>query len=156
MRPQLSMLAMTLCLAFAAVPALAQTHDGGFVVWDQSIASAVMSGLPDEDRCGSSPYAVYGPRCRHRLNLSFDRPLLFLTFLDRAALFVHKYHKLNYNQSLWDNTKLRFEVNLKNVYKNEARARMELRYRFPLSGPRKWLLAGFEPMELPQPSFSEN
>jgi hypothetical protein len=156
MRPQLSILVMTLCLAFAPAPALAQTSDGGFVVWDQSIASAVRSGLPDEDHCGSSPYAVYGPRCRHRLNLSFDRPLLILTFLDRAALFVHKYHKLNYNQSLWDNAKLKFEVNLKNVYEQEVRTRIELRYRFPISGPRKGLLAGFEAIAMPHPSFYEN
>ncbi|MGH6886869.1 MAG: hypothetical protein ACREGK_12440 [Geminicoccales bacterium] len=155
MRPQLPILVMTLCLAFAA-PALAQTRDGGFVVWDQSIASAVRSGLPDEHRCGSSPYAVYGPRCRHRLNLSFDRPLLFLTFLDRAALFVHKYHKLNYNQSLWDNAKLKFEVNLKNVYEQEVRTRIELRYRFPVSGPRRGLLAGADAIDLPPPSFYEN
>jgi hypothetical protein len=156
MQSRLPLLLATLFFACAAPMALAQTNNDGFVVWDESIASAVSAGLPDEHKCGASPYAVYGPRCRARLNLSFDRPLLILTFLDRAALFVHKYHKLDYNQSLWDNAKLKFEVNLKNVYKQEARARMELRYRFPIWGPRKGLLAGFEAIDLPHPSFYEN
>jgi hypothetical protein len=103
-------------------------------------------------RCQS--YAVYGPRCRARLNLSFDRPLLILTFLDRAALFVHKYHKLNYKQSLFDNAKLKFEVNLKNVYKQEARpARAAL--PVPDLGAARGLLSGFEAIALPQPSFYE-
>jgi hypothetical protein len=33
---------------------------------------------------------------------------------------------------------------------------MELRYRFPIWGPRKGLLAGFEAIDLPHPSFYEN
>ena len=127
MQSRLPLLLATLFFACAAPMALAQTNNDGFVVWDESIASAVSAGLPDEHKCGASPYAVMA-RAAGRLNLSFDRPLLILSFLDRAALFVHKYHKLDYNQSLCDNAKLKFEVNLKNVYKQEARARMELRY----------------------------
>jgi len=141
-------------LAFAAAPAQAQSD--GFVVWDQSIASAVSAGLADESRCGSSPYALYGPRCRRQLNLGFDRPIMFLTFLDKAALFLYKYHKLNYNQSVWDNTKLKFELNLKNAYKQEAQARIELRYRFSSAWPRFGLFAASDDVDLPGPSFYEN
>jgi hypothetical protein len=144
----------TALIALAASPAWAQ--EGGFVVWDQSIATAVSNGLPREDRCGSSPYAVYGQRCRDRLNLSFDRPIMLLTFLDKAAVFVHKYHKLNYNQGLWDNTKLKFEVNLKNVYKQEAQAWIALRYRFSSSLPRRGLFGGTDRVALSGPSFYEN
>jgi hypothetical protein len=154
MRSRFPILAAALFLAVAAAPAEAQ--DDGFVVWDQSIATAVSNGLPREDRCGSSPYAVYGQRCRDRLNLSFDRPIMLLTFLDKAAVFVHKYHKLNYNQGLWDNTKLKFEVNLKNVYKQEAQAWIQLRYRFSSSLPRLGLFGTSDGVDLPGPSFYEN
>lgn len=145
-----------LVLVFATAPALAQAQNDGFVVWDQSIASAVSAGLVDETRCGSSPYALYGPRCHRQLNLGFDRPLMFLTFLDKAALFLYKYHKLNYNQSVWDNTKLKFEVNLKNVYQQEAEARIELRYRFSSSLPRFGLFSASDRADMPGPSFAEN
>jgi hypothetical protein len=154
MRSRLPILVTTWLIAFAAPQAVAQ--DGPFVLWDQSIASAVSAGLPDERRCGTSPYAVYGPRCRARLNLSFERPAFFLTFLDKMALLAYKYHKLNYNQGLWDNTKLKFELNLKNVYKQEAQARLELRYRFSTSMPRLGLSSGPESIDLSGPSFYEN
>jgi hypothetical protein len=153
MQSRLPILMVTLLFALAAPPARAQED---FVVWDQSIASAVSAGLPREDRCGSSPYAVYGPRCHRQLNLSFDRPIMFLTFLDKAAMFVYKYHKLNYNQSLWDNTKVKFEVNLKNVYKQEAQAWLALRYRFSSSLPQFDLFDGSEGGGLSGPSFYEN
>ena len=81
--------------------------------------------------------------------------MFFLTFLDKAALFAYKYHKLNYKQGLWDNTKLKFELNLKNVYRQEARARVELRYRFSSALPRFGLLDG-SGTELSGPSFYEN
>jgi two-component system nitrogen regulation response regulator NtrX len=90
------------------------------------------------------------------LNLSFERPAFFLTFLDKMALLAYKYHKLNYNQGLWDNTKLKFELNLKNVYKQEAQARLELRYRFSTSMPRLGLSSGPESIDLSGPSFYEN
>ena len=141
-------------LVLTARPALADANDG-FVVWDHNIASAISASLPDEDRCGASPYALYGANCHRQLNLSFDRPILYFTFLDRAALFLYKYHRVNYNQKLWDNTKLRFEVNLKNVYEQEARARVELRYRFSSAPVRSGLLPGSGDIAL-RPSFYEN
>jgi hypothetical protein len=144
-----------LLVALSVRPALANNNDG-FVVWDHNIASAVSASLPDEDHCGASPYALYGAHCHRQLNLSFDRPILYFTFLDRAALFLYKYHKVNYNQKLWDNTKLKFEVNLKNVYEQEARARVELRYRFSSAPVRSGLLARSGAIALHQPSFSEN
>jgi hypothetical protein len=153
MRSRLSILAAGLLFALTTSPVSAQ--EDGFVLWDQSIASAV-SGLPDEERCGASPYALYGPRCRARLNLSFDRPILYFTFLDRAALFLYKYHRLNYKQGLWRRTKLKFEINLENVYKQEAEARIELRYRFSSELPRFELFGLSESEDLPAPSFSEN
>jgi hypothetical protein len=156
MRSRLPFLLGVLVLALASAPARAQAQNDSFVVWDQSIASAVSAGLADESRCGSSPYALYGPRCRRQLNLGFDRPLMFLTFLDKAALFLYKYHKLNYNQSVWDNTKLKFEVNLKNVYKQEAQARIELRYRFSSALPRFGLFSASDGTPPPRPSFAEN
>jgi hypothetical protein len=154
MHSRLPILIAMLFLAIASPPAWAQ--EDGFVVWDQSIATAVSDRLPREDRCGASPYAVYGPRCRNRLNLSFDRPMMILTFLDKTAMFLYKYHKLNYNQSLWDNTKLKFEVNLKNVYKQEAQAWIELRYRFSSSMPRFEMFSGSDSVDLSGPSFYEN
>jgi hypothetical protein len=157
MRCQLLVVAFILLFASVARPTWAQApNDDGFVVWDQSIASAVSAGLPDEGRCGASPYALYGPRCRHQLNLSFDRPIFFLTFLDKIAILAYTYHKINYKQNLWGNTKLKFEVNLKNVYKQEAQARVELRYRFSSVMPHIWPFAGPGRVDLPHPSFYEN
>jgi hypothetical protein len=143
-----------LFLAFAAPAALA--NDQGFVLWDQNIASAVSAGLADDRRCGASPYALYSSRCHDTLNLSFDRPINYFSFLDRAALFLYKYHELKYNQSLWDNTKLRFHLNLKNVYKQEARAGVELRIRFSSTPLRSGLLVGLDDGVLAPPALQEN
>lgn len=153
MHPRLSILLAGMFLAFATLPALAD--DDGFILWDQNIASAVSAGLPGDGRCGASPYALYGPRCHDRLNLSFDRPILYFTFLDRAVLFLHKYHELDYNQSLWDNTKLRFHLNLKNVYNQEARAGVELRIRFSSASLRSRLLAGLDGSALAPPVYDD-
>jgi hypothetical protein len=101
MHPRLSIVLTGLLLAFSARSALA--NDQGFVLWDQNIASAVSAGLPNTGRCANSPYALYSPGCDDTLNLSFGRPINYFSFLDRAALFLHKYHELKYNQSLWDN-----------------------------------------------------
>lgn len=141
-------------LALTARPALADANDG-FVVWDHNIASAISASLPDEDRCGASPYALYGANCHRQLNLSFDRPILYFTFLDRAALFLYKYHRVNYNQKLWQRTKLKLELNLKNVYEQEARARVEVRYRFSDARLGSGLLPG-SGVALHQPSFDAN
>lgn len=148
------MLFVGLVFAFAADRALA--NEDGFVVWDQNIAAAVSARLQEQDRCGASPYALYGPRCHRQLNLSFDRPILYFTFLDRAALFLYKYHRLNYNQRLWDRAKLKFELNLKNLYEQEARARIELRYRFSSARLGSGLLAGAGGADPHHPSFYEN
>ena len=154
MHSRLSIVLAALSLASAAPSALA--NDQGFVLWDQNIASAVSADLSDTGRCGASPYALSSPGCHDTLNLSFDRPINYFSFLDRAALFLHKHHEIKYNQSLWDNTKLRFHVNLKNVYKQEAQARIELRYRFTSALPRFGLLARSDRVDLPHPSFYEN
>ena len=138
MYSRLSILLVGLSLAVAAVPALA--NDDGFVVWDQNIASAVSADLANDGGCSASPYAIYSPRCHEQLNLSFDRPINYFTFLDRTALFLYKYHQIKYNQSLWSNAKLRFHVNLKNVYEQEARAGVELRIRFSGAERRLGLL----------------
>jgi len=154
MHPRLSIVSTGLFLAFAAPSALA--NDQGFVLWDQNIASAVSAGVPDTGRCGASPYALYSPGCDHTLNLSFDRPINYFSFLDRAALFLHKYHELKYNQSLWDNTKLRFHVNLKNVYKQEARAGIELRIRFSGAPLRRGVLTRVDSTVLAPPAVQVN
>ena len=151
---RLRILCAGLLVALTVRPALANNNDG-FVVWDHNIESAVIERLSDEDRCGASPYAVYGASCHRQLNLSFDRLRLYFTFLDRAALFLYKYHKVNYNQKLWDNTKLKFEINLKNVYEQEATARVELRYRFSSFALSSGLLPGSGGAAL-RPSFYEN
>lgn len=154
MHSRLSILWAGLFLAFAVSPVLA--NDGGFILWDQNIASAVSAALPNDDRCGASPYALYGAQCHSTLNLSFDRPINYFSFLDRAALFLHKYHELNYHRRLWDNAKLRFHLNLKNVYEQEARAGVELRIRFS-SGPlRRGLLSGPDRVALTAPSVWQN
>jgi hypothetical protein len=143
-----------LLLTFAARSTFA--NDQGFVLWDQNIASAVSAGLADDGRCNISPYAIYGPRCHDTLNLSFDRPINYFSFLDRAALFLYKYHELKYNQNLWDNTKLRFHMNLKNVYKQEARAGVELRIRFSSAPLRSGLLAALDGTVLAPPAVHPN
>src|SRR5262245_61576686 len=139
MYSRLSIFVVGLSLAIAATPASAS--DDGFVVWDQNIASAVGVNLADNTGCGASPYAVYSPRCHEQLNLSFDRPINYFTFLDRTALFLYKYSDLKYHQSLWDNAKLRFHLNLSNVYEQEAQAGVELRIRFSSAEPRLGLLS---------------
>lgn len=154
MHPRPSTLLAALFLAFAAPSALA--NDQSFVLWDQNIASAVSAGLADDSRCGTSPYALYSPGCHDALNLSFDRQINYFSFLDRAALFLYKYHELKYNQSLWDNTKLRFHLNLENVYQQEARAGVELRIRFSSSPLRTGLLAGVDRSALVPPAVSVN
>ena len=154
MYSKLRVLLSGLLLAVPTAPALA--NDGGFVLWDQNIASAVSADVLDESRCGANPYAVYSQRCHDRLNLSFDRPINYFTFLDRAALFLYKYHELKYNQNLWDNTKLRFHLNLENVYKQEARAGVELRIRFSSSPLRLGLLTGSDHVALAPPAFDVN
>ena len=143
-----------LFLAFAAPPARANDH--GLILWDHNIASAVSADLPDEGQCSASPYALYSPRCHDSLNLSFDRPINYFSFLDRAALFLYKYHEIKYNQSLWDNTKLRFHVNLKNVYQQEARAGVELRIRFSSAPLGSGLLTGSDQIALTAPSVYQN
>jgi hypothetical protein len=134
MYSRLSIFLAGLSFAIATAPALA--NDEGFVVWDQNIASAVSTDLANDGGCSASPYAIYSPRCHEQLNLSFDRRINYFTFLDRTALFLYKYHQIKYNQSLWNNAKLRFHVNLKNVYEQEARAGVELRIRFSSAEPR--------------------
>jgi hypothetical protein len=138
MYSRLSIFSVGLSLAIATSPALA--NDDGFIVWDQNIASAVSADLANDGECSASPYAIYSPRCHEQLNLGFDRPINYFTFLDRTALFLYKYHQLKYNQNLWNNAKLRFHVNLKNVYEQEARAGVELRIRFSSAEPRLGLL----------------
>jgi hypothetical protein len=134
----LSILVAGLSLAFATSSALA--NDDGFILWDQNIASAVSAGVTQDAGCSATPYALYSPRCHEQLNLGFDRPINYFTFLDRTALFLYKYRELKYNQSLWNNTKLRFHVNLSNVYEQEARLGVELRIRFSSAEPRLGLL----------------
>lgn len=143
-----------LLLAFASPATMAD--DRGLVLWDHNIASAVSADLPDEGKCSASPYAMYSPRCHETLNLSFDRPINYFSFLDRVALFLHKYHEIKYNQSLWDNTKLRFHVNLKNVYQQEARAGVELRIRFSSAPVRSSLLSGSARVAMAAPSVQQN
>lgn len=154
MHSRLSILLAGLFFACAAHPALA--NNDSFVLWDQNIASAISAGLPEEDRCTASPYALYGPGCRARLNLSFDRPIIYFTFLDRAAIFLYKHHELKYNQSLWNNAKLKLHLNLKNVYKQEARAGVELRIRFSSTPLNFGLLTGPDASALAPPSTYEN
>ena len=154
MHSRLMILTSALLLACAAPRAMADGN--GFVLWDQNIASAVSADLSDDERCNTSPYALYGPRCHDTLNLSFDRPINYFSFLDRAALFLHKYHELKYNQSLWDNTKLRFHLNLKNVYKQEARAGIELRIRFSGAPLRQGMLSQTDGVALAPPSVDQN
>ena len=57
---RLRILFVGLLVAVTVRPALA--NNDGFVVWDHNIASAVSASLRDEDRCGASPYALYGAR----------------------------------------------------------------------------------------------
>jgi hypothetical protein len=154
MHSRLSIVLAGLLLAFSARSALA--NDQGFVLWDQNIASAVSAGLPDAGRCANSPYALYSPGCDDTLNLSFDRPINYFSFLDRAALFLYKYHELKYNQSLWDNAKLRFHVNLKNVYKQEALAGIQLRIRFSGTPLRTGVLTRADGTVLAPPAVQEN
>lgn len=130
---RLSILVVGLVVGFSTGPAVAEERN--FVLWDQAIASSLNQRLADEGRCGASAEAVYSSRCRARLNLEFERPVNYFTFIDRVALLAYKYHQIKYSQSLWDNAKLKLAVNLKNIYRQEARAGVELRIRFSSDGP---------------------
>lgn len=50
--------------------------------------------------------------------------------LDRLALFVYRYKDLNLDADIQKNVKLKFTMSLANLYEQEAKARVELRFRW--------------------------
>ena len=102
------------------------------VVWDFNIASAVDEAVNDEDACRPNPYALYRRGCGTRnssLDFAADEAPR-LTMLDRLALFVYRYKDLNLDAEIQKNTKLKFTMSLANLYEQEAKARVELRFRW--------------------------
>jgi hypothetical protein len=113
-----------------AQPALAA--EKSTVVWDLNIASAVNEAINQEDACRPNPYALYRRGCSTRASsvdfAADEAPRL--TVLDRLALFVYRYKDLNLDADIQKNTKLKFTMSLANLYEQEAKARVELRFRW--------------------------
>jgi hypothetical protein len=111
-------------------PALADEEDT--FVWDFNIASAAGAAVSHEDTCRPNPYALYRRGCGQReTSLDFgaeEGPRL--TMLDRLALFVYRYKDLNLDADIQKNVKLKFTMSLANLYEQEAKARVELRFRW--------------------------
>lgn len=121
---------LALGLLFLAQPAMADEEDT--VVWDLNIASAVDEAVSQDEGCPANPYALYRRGCGERapsLNFGPDEGPR-LTMLDRVALFVYRYKDLNLNADIKKNVKLKFTMNLANLYEQEAKARIELRFRW--------------------------
>jgi hypothetical protein len=117
-------------LLLFAQPALADDRDK--LVWDLNIASAANEAIANEEGCRPNPYGLYRRGCGQREpSLDFDGsegPRL--TILDRLALFVYRYKDLNLDADIEKNVKLKFTMSLANLYEQEAKARVELRFRW--------------------------
>jgi hypothetical protein len=113
-----------------ARPALAQ--DNVITLWDQHIASAMNEMLIGDNQCRFGPYFIYRQTCiTNQLNITLERdPFERLTMLDRVAILVYKYRDLNLDQQLATNTELKFKLSLANIYQQEARAHLSLRFTF--------------------------
>lgn len=120
----------TLSMLLLAQPTFADEKKT--VIWDFNIASAVDEAINDEDVCRPNPYNFYRRGCGSRgpsLDFAGDEAPR-LTVLDRVALFVYRYKDLNLDADLQKNTKLKFTMSLANLYQQEAKARIELRFRW--------------------------
>jgi hypothetical protein len=122
---------LVLMLALSgARPALAQ--ENVITLWDQHIASAMNEMLISDDQCRFGPYVLYRQTCvTNQLNITLERdPFQRLTLLDRVAILVYKYRDLNLDQQIARNTELKFKLSLANIYQQEARAYVSLRFNF--------------------------
>lgn len=121
---------LLLGLLVVARPALAQSQ--GSFIWDLNVANAVDESMVAEDVCRPNPYVPYRQGCASgELNIGLARSNEHrLTTLDRLALFVYRYKDLNLNTDIRPNTKLKFTMNLMNLYQQEVRARISVRIRF--------------------------
>jgi hypothetical protein len=127
------LLATSLLLALVLAgprPALAQ--DGVITLWDQHIASAMNEMLTGDDQCRFGPYFIYRQTCiTNQLNITLERdPFERLTLLDRVAILVYKYRDLNLDQRIASGTELKFKASLANLYQQEARVHLSLRFTF--------------------------
>lgn len=111
-------------------PALAQ--DDVITLWDQHIAGAMNEMLTGDDQCRLGPYFLYRQTCvTNQLNITVERdPFERLTMLDRVAILVYKYRDLNLDRKVATNTELKFKASLANIYQQEARVHMSLRFNF--------------------------
>ena len=128
---RLSGTTMVLMLTLAgARPALAQ--ENVITLWDQHIAGAMNEMLIRDDQCRLGPYFLYRQTCiTNQLNITLERdPFERLTLLDRVAILVYKYRDLNLDQQIATNTELKFKLSLANIYQQEARAHVTLRFTF--------------------------
>lgn len=109
----------------------ARASADGLVFWDQSIADAIERSLAD-DACQPSPYALYRQTCVHNeLNVTLERsPFERLTYLDHLALFVNKHRNLNASQQILPGIKFKLNLNLTNVYRQQAKLEARLRVRW--------------------------
>jgi len=102
------------------------------VFWDDTIAEAIDRSLTANDACQPSPYALYRQTCvSNELNVTTERdPFENLTYLDHLALFVNKYRNLNASKQLVPGVKFKVNLNLTNVYQQQAKLEARLGVRW--------------------------
>jgi hypothetical protein len=107
-------------------------HADSLVVWDSGIENAVNRGLAVDQACQPSPYALYRQTCvSNGLNVTLERsPFERLTDLDHLALFVNKYRNLNASQQIIPGIKFKVNLNLTNVYQQQAKVEARLGVRW--------------------------
>jgi hypothetical protein len=110
----------------------ARAADDSFVFWDRDIAQALDRSLNANDVCQPSPYALYRQTCvSNPLNVTTERdPFANLTYLDHIAIFVNKYRNLNASQQLIPGIRFKVNLNLTNVYQQQAKLEARLGVRW--------------------------
>jgi hypothetical protein len=110
----------------------ARAADDSFVFWDRDIARSLDRSLTANGVCQPSPYALYRQTCvSNPLNVTTERdPFQNLTYLDHIAIFVNKYRNLNTSQQLIPGIKFKVNLNLTNMYQQQAKLEARLGVRW--------------------------
>jgi len=126
------LLILTVCGLLAGIGHSARANADGLVFWDQSIAVAIDESVAINEVCKPSPYALYRQTCvNNSLNVTLERsPFDRLTYLDRLALFINKHRNLNATQQLMPGIRFKLNLNLSNVYQQQAKLEARLRVRW--------------------------
>jgi hypothetical protein len=120
---------VTLSLLLLTRPVVADEADT--FLWDSNVPGAASAALDREALCRPNPYGLYRRGCAQReLNAHAEEQGPRLTLLDELALFVYRYKDLGLAADLEARAKLKFSMNLLNLYEQEAKARVELKIPF--------------------------